>query len=142
MMAHDFVMQRENPWQNLFDPDRKKLLSGLTTVLAENIDYPVYFVLDRLRRDRKATIDDVPRGGGMVMTIDGKPAAVHRTEQGDVVAVSAVCTHLGCLVRWNRAEQSWDCPCHGSRFTPQGLVLGGPAEEPLEPVESARVVGG
>jgi Rieske Fe-S protein len=135
LMGHDFVLGKENPWQKLFDPNRKKLLNGLTTVIAENVDYPLHFVLDRLRRDRSATVDDVPRGGGCIVNIDGKLAAVHRTEDGDVVAVSAVCTHLGCLIRWNHAEQTWDCPCHGSRFTPEGLVLGGPAEEPLEPVQ-------
>lgn len=135
LMAHDFVLAKGNPWQELFDPNRKKLLSGLTTVIAENVDYPLNFVLDRLRRDRGATVDEVPRGGGCIVSIDGKPAAVHRSEDGDVVAVSAVCTHLGCLVRWNHAEQTWDCPCHGSRFTPEGLVLGGPAEEPLKPVQ-------
>jgi Rieske Fe-S protein len=134
LMAHDFVTHATNPWQELFDPDRKKLVSGLTSVVSENLDYPVHFILDRLRRDRHGDVDSVVRGEGKVLTIDGKPVAVHRTDTGEVKMVSAVCTHLGCLVRWNRAEQTWDCPCHGSRFTSEGLVLGGPAEEPLERV--------
>jgi Rieske Fe-S protein len=77
-------------------------------------------------------VENVPRGGGKVLTLDGKRVACHRTSDGKVIKVSAVCTHLGCLVRWNEAEATWDCPCHGSRFTPEGLVIGGPAESPLE----------
>ncbi|MGQ0641573.1 MAG: FAD-dependent oxidoreductase [Gemmatimonadaceae bacterium] len=138
IMAHDFVVQRTNPWQELFDPQRKSLKPGsLTTLLRENVDYPLHFILDRLRKDRSSGIENVPRGDGKVIQVDGKPVAVHRTESGEVIKVSAVCTHLGCLVRWNKAEQTWDCPCHGSRFTPHGLVLGGPAEDPLGPIPLA-----
>jgi Rieske Fe-S protein len=60
--------------------------------------------------------------------------AAYRDPKGNVVTLSPVCTHLGCLVSWNAAESTWDCPCHGSRFKPTGQVLAGPAEAPLEPV--------
>ena len=59
--------------------------------------------------------------------------AVSRGDDGELRAVSARCTHLGCIVAWNGAERSWDCPCHGSRFAPDGAVLQGPAVSPLEP---------
>jgi Rieske Fe-S protein len=58
--------------------------------------------------------------------------AVHRGEDGTLHAVSPVCTHLGCLVGFNGAEQTWDCPCHGSRFRPDGTVIRGPASRPLK----------
>jgi glycine/D-amino acid oxidase-like deaminating enzyme/nitrite reductase/ring-hydroxylating ferredoxin subunit len=131
VMAHDFVVQRENPWRDLFDPVRKKL-SGAASVIKENAAYPLQFVLDRLRQDRRATPDTLAAGEARVFKIDGKPVAAHRRPDGTIVKVSAVCTHMGCLVRWNQAEGTWDCPCHGSRFTDDGLVLGGPAEDPLE----------
>jgi len=138
MMARDFVQEASNPWQALLDPKRKRLdAASLTTLLGENVDYPARFVLDRLRKDRRAEVRNVAPGEGRVIQRNGKSVAVHRTESGDVILVSAVCTHLGCHVRWNRAEQTWDCPCHGSRFTPEGLVLGGPAEEPLERIPLA-----
>ena len=57
--------------------------------------------------------------------------AVYRDEDGGFHARSAVCPHLGCIVGWNTAERSWDCPCHGSRFSPEGAVISGPAEGPL-----------
>lgn len=134
MMAHDWVLGRENPWQSIFDPNRKKL-EAVTTVLAENVDYPWYFLADRIRRAPKGGVKSVTPGDGKVLTLEGKRVACHRTASGDVIAVSATCTHMGCLVHWNKAEQTWDCPCHGSRFTPEGLVIGGPAETSLERVE-------
>jgi Rieske Fe-S protein len=98
------------------------------------VDYPLYFIADRLRQSDGSGVENVPRGGGKVVNVDGQRVAVHRKDNGDVVKVSAVCTHMGCIVRWNGAERTWDCPCHGSRFTPDGLVLGGPAEAPLEKI--------
>jgi len=73
----------------------------------------------------------VRRGEGKIVEIAGKRLAAYRGEQGTVTLLSPVCTHLGCIVAWNRVEQTWDCPCHGSRFTPHGKVLSGPAESPL-----------
>ena len=60
--------------------------------------------------------------------------ACYRNTQGNVTTLSPVCTHLGCLVHWNQADATWECPCHGSRFQATGAVLAGPAETPLEPV--------
>ena len=77
---------------------------------------------------------DVGRGEGKLIERDGKTIAAFRDASGKVHAVSAVCTHLACLVKFNNAEQSWDCPCHGSRFDADGKVIVGPALKPLEPV--------
>jgi Rieske Fe-S protein len=135
MMVHDAIVGTRNPLRELFDPARKPIsASALAHFVAENVDYPYHLVADRLHRSTEG-VESVARGDGKVLKIGGKRVACHRTNSGELMKVSAVCTHLGCLVRWNGAEQTWDCPCHGSRFTPDGLVLGGPAEAPLEPVE-------
>ena len=60
-----------------------------------------------------------------------KRVAAWRSDAGKVTLLSPICTHMGCVVGWNDAESTWDCPCHGSRFTPTGDVLSGPAESPL-----------
>jgi Rieske Fe-S protein len=74
-----------------------------------------------------ARIEEIPRGQGAVVRSGLKMLAVHVDVQGRVHENLAVCPHLGCVVRWNRAEKSWDCPCHGSRFNPHGRVINGPA---------------
>jgi glycine/D-amino acid oxidase-like deaminating enzyme/nitrite reductase/ring-hydroxylating ferredoxin subunit len=136
LMIRDAIMGARNPWQGLFDIHRKPTtVSALATLLGENVDYPYYYIKDRLLGGDGSGVENVPRGGGKVVTLDGKRVACHRTKDGDVIKVSAVCTHMGCLVRWNEADATWDCPCHGSRFTPEGLVIGGPAESPLERIE-------
>jgi Rieske Fe-S protein len=66
------------------------------------------------------------------MRVDDKKVAAYRDSDGKVTLLSPVCTHLGCIIHWNAADKTWDCPCHGSRFRPTGEVFSGPAEEPLK----------
>jgi glycine/D-amino acid oxidase-like deaminating enzyme/nitrite reductase/ring-hydroxylating ferredoxin subunit len=91
------------------------------------------------RRDAEHRLADVPAGGGAVVHTEHGPTAVHRDDDGELHAVSATCTHEGCLVRFNRAQRSWDCPCHGSRFAPDGTVLSGPAAKDLRRVDLPEV---
>lgn len=90
-----------------------------------------HFVGDRLRRAAVDSPADLPPGQAAVMRVDGEKCAVFRDRQGSLHTVSATCTHLGCLVAFNDAEQAWECPCHGSRFGIDGQVLQGPAVKPL-----------
>lgn len=133
MMARDWLLARPHPLADLLDPSRKKFLSGLASVVAESVDFPYYLIKDRLR-PHESDVAAVKPGEGRVLSIDGNHVAVHRRSDNSLVAVSAKCTHLGCLVHWNQGEETWDCPCHGSRFAITGEVIGGPAETPLEAV--------
>jgi len=133
MMARDWVEGRKNPWRELFDPGRKKVIGGTWDYLKENIDYPYYMLRDRFLSPDAKSLRSVVRGEGRIVELDGERVAVFRDENGRVTQLSPVCTHMGCEVKWNDAERTWDCPCHGSRFTPSGKVLAGPAESPLEP---------
>lgn len=135
MMALDRVLGRENPWADLFDIHRKKILGGTWSYLVENKDYPYHLVRDRIGRSEGDSVRQLGKGEGKVLKLDGKKVAAYRDEQGRVTQCSPVCPHLGCIVEWNNAEKTWDCPCHGSRFKPTGEVISGPAEEPLEKIE-------
>jgi glycine/D-amino acid oxidase-like deaminating enzyme/nitrite reductase/ring-hydroxylating ferredoxin subunit len=135
MICADGILGRSNPWAELFEPDRKALGRSLWEYATENKDYPYYLVRDRFAGADGRSLREVKRGTGKVIDYDGQLVAAYRDEAGVVVLRSATCTHLGCRVGWNAAERSWDCPCHGSRFSPYGHVIAGPAESPLPPVE-------
>jgi glycine/D-amino acid oxidase-like deaminating enzyme/nitrite reductase/ring-hydroxylating ferredoxin subunit len=136
MLIRDAVTGVRNPLLEILDPNRKATtFSAVKRYIEENVDYPLYLITDRVRGSEAASVDSVARGDGKVMKLNGQRVAVHRRDDGSLVKVGAVCTHMGCVVRWNTAERTWDCPCHGSRFSPEGEVVGGPAESPLEAVE-------
>ncbi|MGE0592342.1 MAG: FAD-dependent oxidoreductase [Vicinamibacterales bacterium] len=135
LMIADAVLERSNPWRELFDPDRKVLARGVWDYVKENADYPYYKIRDRFAGPEARSLRAVPRGQGRLLDRDGATVAAYRDAEGVVTLRSAACTHMGCVVAWNAAEQTWDCPCHGSRFTPSGEVIGGPAQSPLPPVE-------
>jgi Rieske Fe-S protein len=81
------------------------------------------------------SVREIQPGSGAVLRRGLTKVAVYRDGKGKCTELSAVCPHLGCIVHWNAAEQSWDCPCHGSRFTATGKVINGPPNVDLSPVE-------
>jgi Rieske Fe-S protein len=132
LMARDYVLRRANPWQGLFDVGRTKVKGGTWDYIKENIDYPYYMIRKWLTAPQETSLRAVKPGEGRVLELDGEAIAAFRSTRGRLTLLSPVCTHMGCRVDWNQAESTWDCPCHGSRFTPTGAVLSGPAESPLE----------
>lgn len=133
MLVSDLIAGRENPWLHLYDPSRTGLAAPLE-LARENLS-SVSQYRDLLLRSDVGSVDEIAPGSGAVVRRRGAPVAVYRQETGEVVERSALCTHLHCVVRWNTRERSWDCPCHGSRFAPDGSVLTGPATEPLHALE-------
>jgi Rieske Fe-S protein len=106
---------------------------GVTATLSDGTWVAGSLAGDTLRATLHPTTPSLDPGQGQVVGGPLHPLAVSTSPDGTVHTVSARCTHLGCLVRWNPWEQSWDCPCHGSRFAPDGSVLHGPASQPLGP---------
>lgn len=136
MILRDVIAQRaENPWRGLFDAKRSALARGPIDCLRENADYPYYMLRDRFAGASTRHLRAVRRGEGRLVDVNGQIVAAHRDAHGRLTLLSPVCTHLGCRVTWNQAESTWDCPCHGSRFTSSGEVLSGPAERALDRVE-------
>jgi glycine/D-amino acid oxidase-like deaminating enzyme/nitrite reductase/ring-hydroxylating ferredoxin subunit len=131
LMVADAIVGKVNPWRELFAPDRSALGRGLWDYLKENADYPYYLIRDRFAGTDGRTLRAVKRGQGAIIERDGQKLAVYRDHTGATVVRSAICTHMGCVVGWNAAEGTWDCPCHGSRFKTSGSVISGPAEDPL-----------
>jgi glycine/D-amino acid oxidase-like deaminating enzyme/nitrite reductase/ring-hydroxylating ferredoxin subunit len=135
MMARDRYLDRENPWFDLLRVDRRPFHGGLWRYVAENVDYPYYLLRGRVAHAAEGNPADLANGEAKILRWRGRRVAACRSEAGVLSVCSPVCTHLKCLVRWNDADRTWDCPCHGSRFHPDGRVLSGPAEEPLEKID-------
>ncbi|MFD8379659.1 FAD-dependent oxidoreductase [Streptomyces sp. NPDC059679] len=133
LLIADLVEGREVEWAGLYDPRRvgSVVREGMS-FLKHQAHVARHFVGDRLPPTTAPAPEDLAPGDGAVLRVGGHRCAVHRDDSGQLHAVSARCTHLGCLVAFNRAEQAWECPCHGSRFASDGRILQGPAVRPLE----------
>ena len=137
MLNADLIAGRTNRWAPLYDPSRRTLRAA-EEFLKENLNVAAQYG-DWMRRGDVHDAEGIPPGEGAVLRAGLHKNAVYRAPDGTLHACSAACTHLGCVVHWNAAEKSWDCPCHGSRFDPMGVVLNGPAVTPLGPPhESSR----
>lgn len=123
LLISDLIMGRTNPWAEYYDPSRKPMHS-LLSYARENLRTGTRYG-DWIQAGGSEV--SLESGCGTVMRRGAKLVAVSRNEQGELLELSAVCPHLGGIVRWNQAEKSWDCPCHGSRFDREGRVLNGPA---------------
>ena len=133
MVLADRILGRDNPWADLYDSKRMTVRASAPKFVKENAAVASYFFGDRAKALGGGSPDSLAPGDGAVMRVNGRPTAVCRDGDGTVHAVSPVCTHLGCHVSWNKAESSWDCPCHGSRFAADGTLLHGPATKDLKP---------
>jgi glycine/D-amino acid oxidase-like deaminating enzyme/nitrite reductase/ring-hydroxylating ferredoxin subunit len=131
ILLSDLIAGRDNPWRSTFDPTRVTLRS-MPNLARINARVAFDFVGDRVMPTQESNADAVPSGEARVVRDGLGKTGVYRDERGTLHAVSLRCTHLGCLLRFNAAEVSWDCPCHGSRFDVDGEVLEGPATRPLE----------
>lgn len=119
------------PWTDLYDPRRMEPLKEAMPMLKLQAKVAKHFIGDRLT-SHVDSVDDIAPGSGAVARVRGERCAVYRDTDGGLQAVSATCTHLGCIVHFNDAETAWECPCHGSRFGVDGSVLQGPATRALE----------
>jgi len=134
MLITDLILGRPNPWAELYDPSRKTLRS-LLEYAKENINVAQQYVSDLTTTGDVKSVDEVAPGQGAIMGWGPSKVAIYRDEDGRVHRHSALCRHLGCIVQWNSLENTWDCPCHGSRYDRYGEVINGPANRGLKRVE-------
>lgn len=131
----DLVTGKTNDRAELFDPARNQPVKAAKNFIKENINVARQYLKDFPGHAEAGDFSSVKAGEGKVVEIDRQKLAVYRTHSGQLMIRSAVCTHLSCIVNWNDAEETWDCPCHGSRFKVDGTVLEGPAFHALHQVE-------
>ncbi len=136
MLIRDQILGIQNPWESLYNPSRITL-KAIGEFVKENANvaaqYGEWFTGKSFDH-----IDDIPLGEGAVVRDGLDKIAAYKDENGEVELYSAACPHLGGVVRWNSAEKSWDCPCHGSRFNCHGKVMEGPAVSDLKEIQQGN----
>ena len=139
-MITDAIVGRSNPWAALYDTGRWTPRASAKSLATENGRVARRFVADRIRP--RSSGKNLAPGEGAVVRVGLRHQAVYRDESGNTHALSARCPHLGCLVAWSEADKTWECPCHGSRFTAEGHLLQGPATTGLAPQELTEPAAG
>jgi glycine/D-amino acid oxidase-like deaminating enzyme/nitrite reductase/ring-hydroxylating ferredoxin subunit len=133
MLISDLILGRDNPWAALYGPARVSVKAGGDFV-SENLNVAAQLT-EYVTGGDIASLRALKPGEGAIVRRGLRKIAVYRAPDGVLHERSAVCTHLGCIVAWNPLEQCWDCPCHGSQFSPDGEAINGPAFKPLAPIE-------
>lgn len=126
------ILGRDNPSMELFDPSRFKPVTSARDFIRENLNVAKEFMSDCISTPQLDDLGELSPGTCEVVEWKGERVAVYKDEEGKVFSCSAACTHMGCIVHWNGAEKSWNCPCHGSRFNYDGKVIQLPANRNLE----------
>ncbi|HEX8334357.1 MAG TPA: FAD-dependent oxidoreductase [Segetibacter sp.] len=132
MIISDEISGIQNKWSKTYSASRITPIASATEFIKENVNVAAELIKDYLAKEDIDKFSELAIGDGKIIEIEGKKRGAYRGEDGRLHVVSAVCTHMGCIVHFNQTEKSWDCPCHGSRFSVDGEVLEGPAFLPLK----------
>lgn len=135
MIISDLILKEENPWEPVYSPSRFTPVASAKNFIVENADVAKNYIKGKLNIPEGT--DHIEKGEAVITEVDGYKLGMYKDMSGKLHFVSTTCTHIGCELKWNSAELSWDCPCHGSRFTYTGDIIEGPALECIKPTEAA-----
>lgn len=135
ILLTDMIAGNESEYEELFDPNRIKMIAGFNNFTKEAADVVGHLIGTVLPHKKLEELADLAPGEARVVKYEGNRLAIYKDEQGEIHALNSACTHIKCEVEWNSAEKSWDCPCHGSRFSYTGEMLTAPARKDMTPVE-------
>jgi glycine/D-amino acid oxidase-like deaminating enzyme/nitrite reductase/ring-hydroxylating ferredoxin subunit len=130
LLLRDLIMDKPNPFAELYSPSRSISWQTMKTLVSDNADVAKHLISGKLEMVYKKP-EELLKDEGAAVTLHGRRAGAYRDKDGQLHLVDTTCTHMGCEVEWNEGERSWDCPCHGSRFSFEGEVMEGPAKQPL-----------
>jgi nitrite reductase/ring-hydroxylating ferredoxin subunit len=137
MLIPDLINEKENEYEELYRPSRFKFLQAGKVFLDELFSGLAAYYKTK-NSDKVDSFEEIQKGEGKIMEINGKKYGASRGYDNSIDIVASECTHLGCIVKWNTDEQSWDCACHGSRFTNTGIVINGPANYNLNHLKLSK----
>jgi glycine/D-amino acid oxidase-like deaminating enzyme/nitrite reductase/ring-hydroxylating ferredoxin subunit len=125
------IAGNDHPWKDIYSPSRFKLFTAGKVFIKEVIGGMTEYLKTKPKDTGRETLAELQSGEGKIVEMRGRKYAVYKDEMNMLHFVNAECTHLSCIIKWNRDEKTWDCPCHGSRFTYEGKVVNGPANKDL-----------
>jgi glycine/D-amino acid oxidase-like deaminating enzyme/nitrite reductase/ring-hydroxylating ferredoxin subunit len=131
----DRIIMKQSRYNELFSPGRIKPVAGFTEFVKHNTDVVGQFIGKWFATERLEQLSSLSADEGKVVKLNNETMALYKDNTGTLHAVNPTCTHMKCAVAWNAAEKSWDCPCHGARYSVDGEVLNGPADANLELIE-------
>jgi Rieske Fe-S protein len=135
LLLTDLIMNRENRYRDLYTPSRFYTDPSVKHFITQNLDVAKHLVEGKIEVVVR-TPEDLANGEGAVVIVNGKRAGAYKDENGTLSIVDTTCTHMGCEVEWNSGDRTWDCPCHGSRFSIHGDVIEGPAKQSLNKIDN------
>lgn len=141
MVLRSLLTDRETDLSKLLDPNRLKPVAGFKSFIGHNAHVAAELVSRLFSGQKIEEMVEIAPGEGKVVSYEGEKIAVFKNENGELHAINPVCTHLKCEVKWNGAERSWDCPCHGARYDTDGKVLTGPADKDMQQVQIENLLG-
>jgi len=132
ILMADLIAERPNEWAGVFTPARVKPVASAGRLGSGVFHMAWHYLGGRFKSgDDIQALEQLKSGEGGVITIEKEKYAVYRDEAGELHSMTPVCQHMGCIVHWNNAEKTWDCPCHGGRYSCYGDVISGPPKKPL-----------
>jgi glycine/D-amino acid oxidase-like deaminating enzyme/nitrite reductase/ring-hydroxylating ferredoxin subunit len=136
IILSDILIKGKSNYEDLFDPKRIKPIAGFTNFVREGADAVASFIKGKFNTEKIKTLADLGAGEAKIIKHEGHILAIYKDDAHNLHVLNAACTHTKCTVGWNNSEKSWDCPCHGARYSPEGEVLNGPAQLNLEIIGS------
>lgn len=140
MILTDLIASGDSEYKDLYHPGRIKPVAGFSNFVKEAADVVSHFIGDKLSTEKIRSLAELAPGEAKVVKYEGHTLALYKDETGKLHAVNSACTHIKCTVGWNATEKSWDCPCHGSRFSYDGELLTAPARKDLEVIQLRELI--
>lgn len=136
----EILLNENTRYSAIFNPNRVKPVAGFTNFIKHNADVVKQFAGKWFSHEELPELADLAPGEARVVMFENKKLAIFKSNEGGIHAVSPICTHMKCEVKWNEAEKTWDCPCHGARYSYDGKVVTGPASADLEQVDIRSLI--
>ena len=134
------ITNQASPFKDLYDPNRLKPVAGFANFVSHNADVVKQFASKWFSHEELHELAELATKEGKIVKFKDEKIAIYKDNDGGIHALSPICTHVGCEVKWNNAELSWDCPCHGARYSYDGRVLNGPTIKNLAKVNVRELI--